>query len=406
MKKISKSIVTLSLVGCAVLISTSAMADDSGWYVGGNVGKSMTKIDDAQTTSSLLGAGFTTVSIVDKNRDTGYKLFGGYQFNKNFSLEGGYFNLGKFGFVSTTAMPSAGTLSGNIRLQGLNLDAVGILPITEKFSVFGRLGINYAEAQDSFSKTGLAPVPTNLNPSKREVNPKAGIGVQYDFTKSLGMRVEAERYRINDAIGNRGDINLVSLGLVYNFGVKQPAPEIAPKAAESEPAPKAAVSEPVVADIAPAPIVVTPPPPPPPRKAPAKVVFASDSTVDSLFDFNKSEVKPSGKQAIDKFIADLSGASYDVITVTGHTDRIGSEAYNMKLSERRAEAVKVYMVESTGIPSDKITAKGMGKSEPVTKPGECNGNKSKKLIACLASDRRVEVEVTATREAKKVAVSL
>ena len=385
MKRITKTVGTLGLVGCVVIASPFALADDSGWYAGGNVGRSKATIDDARITSGLLGGGLTTTSIANDERDTGYKLFGGYKFNKNFALEAGYFNLGKFGYTATTV--PAGTQSGNIKLQGLNLDAVGILPITEKLSVFGRVGLNYAQAKDSFVGTGALAIQANPNPSKSEVNPKVGLGLQYDFTESLGMRVEAERYRINDAVGNKGDIDLVSLGLIYHFGVKKPAP--APVAKMVEPAPVAA-----------APIVVVRTPPPPPRKVPEKVVFASDSTADSLFDFNKYEVKPSGKQAIDKFTADLSGASYNVITVTGHTDRIGSQSYNMKLSERRAEAVKAYMVESTGIPSDKITAKGMGKSEPVTKPGECKGKKSKKLIACLAPDRRVEVEVTATREAK------
>ena len=83
---------------------------------------------------------------------TGYKLFGGYKFNKNFALEGGYFDLGKFGFTATTV--PAGTLNGNIKLKGLNLDAVGILPIAEKFSAFGRVGLNYAQAKDSFTGTG------------------------------------------------------------------------------------------------------------------------------------------------------------------------------------------------------------------------------------------------------------
>ena len=98
------------------------------------------------------------------------------------------------------------------------------------------------------------------------------------------------------------------------------------------------------------------------------------------------------------FAADLKGADFDDITITGHTDRIGSHAYNMKLSTRRAEAAKVYLVKSAGLPADKITIKGIDGSQPITKPGKCKGkNVTKKLITCLAPDRRVEVEVTATR---------
>jgi len=358
-----------------------ALADDSGWYIGGNIGQSRAKIDDARITAQMLVAPTTAASIIDDNRDTGYKLFGGYRYNKNVAVEAGYFDLGQFGFTATTA--PAGTLTGKIKLKGLNLDAVGTLPLTEKFSALGRLGLNYAQTRDSFIGTGAATV-LNPNPSKNQINYKLGAGLQYDFTPSLGMRVEAERYRINDAVGNRGDIDMYSLGLVYRFGVEKPAP--AP-VAEPEP----------VAAPAPKPVAVTPPPP-------RKVVFSADSSAESLFDFGKAIVKPSGKQALDRFAADLKGANYEVITVTGHTDRIGSQKYNQKLSERRAEMVKAYLVESAGIPAGKIEAKGVDGAEPVTKPGECKSKKgakaTKQLIACLAPDRRVEIEVIATRTSK------
>jgi len=386
MKKIAKTVGTLGLVGCAVMNSQFAVAADSGWLGGVNIGQSRAKIDDAQITARLLGSGLATTSMVDDNRDTGYKLFGGYKINRNFAVEGGYFDLGRFGFTATTVPP--GTLSGTIKLKGLNLDAVGILPFTEKFSAFGRVGMNYAQAKDSFSGTGAVAV-LDPNPSKREANYKFGAGLQYDFTQSLGMRLEAERYRINDAVGNKGDVDLFSVGLVYRFGGKTPAP-----------APRAAAPEPVAAAPAPPPVVVTPPPPPPPPQQPAppvrlmKVTFSADS----LFAFDKATVKPAGKQSLDKLSADLRGVNFDVITVTGHTDRIGSHAYNMGLSTRRAEAVKAYLVQSAGIPAGKIAARGTDGSDPVTKPGECKGKKAtKKLIACLQPDRRVDVEVTGTK---------
>ena len=192
--KLARASGTLGLAALAVIASPFAVADDSGWYGGVNIGRSRANIDDERITSSLVGQGSTTTSITDDNRDTGYKLFGGYKFNRNFALEGGYFNLGRFGYTATTTTGPAGTLTGNIKLQGLNLDAVGILPITEKFSAFGRVGMNYAEARDNFASTGNVPVLANPNPSKREANYKFGAGLQYDFTQSLGMRLEAERY--------------------------------------------------------------------------------------------------------------------------------------------------------------------------------------------------------------------
>ncbi|MFA5916516.1 MAG: OmpA family protein [Burkholderiales bacterium] len=379
--KLARASGTLGLAALAAIASPFAIADDTGWYGGGNAGRASAKIDNANITSNLLGGGLATSSISNDDNDTGYKLFGGYKFNRNFAVEGGYFDLGRFGFTATTV--PAGTLNGNIKLKGVNLDAVGILPITENFSAFGRVGVNYAEARDSFSGSGAVNV-LNSNPSKREANLKFGGGLQYDFTQWLGMRVEAERYRINDAVGSKGDIDLVSVGLVYRFGGKTPAP--APRA--MAPAPVAAAPAPVAA-------VVTPPPPPvAPPPVPAKVTFSADS----LFDFGKAEVKPAGKQELDKLAADLRGVDFDIIRVTGHTDRIGSHEYNMELSTRRAEAVKAYLVESAGIPAGKIAARGTDGSDPVTKPGDCKGEKaSKALIACLQPDRRVEVEVSGTK---------
>jgi OOP family OmpA-OmpF porin len=81
----------------------------------------------------------------------------------------------------------------------------------------------------------------------------------------------------------------------------------------------------------------------------------------------------------------------ELVLVTGHTDRIGSQAYNQKLSERRADAVRNYLV-SKGVAKDKIETLGMGKTQPV--PGvNCTMTALKPLIACLAPNRRVEVEV-------------
>ena len=137
-----------------------------------------------------------------------------------------------------------------------------------------------------------------------------------------------------------------------------------------------------------------PPPPPPPPPIPTRVSFSADS----LFDFAKDTVRPAGKQALDDFAAQLKGAQFEVIRVTGYTDRIGSRAYNIDLSTRRAEAVKSYLVASAGIPADKIMARGADGEAPVTKPDECIGRqRTPKLIACLQPDRRVDVEVVGSR---------
>ncbi len=375
----------LSLLALAIGASSLAMADAPGWYLGANVGQSKAAIDNDRITNGLLGAGITSTTISNEDRDTGYKIFGGYQFNRYLGLEGGYFDLGRFTFNAVTV--PAGTLSGEIKLRGINLDLVGTLPITEKFSVFGRVGANYAEASDSFAGSGAVTV-LNPNPNKRETNGKVGLGLQYAFSDALAMRGEIERYRVNDAVGNKGDVDLVSVGLVYRFGTKAPTPVA-----------RAYTPEPVYVAPAPQPVAVAEPPPPPPMPAPqprvlSKVTFSADS----LFDFDKAVLQPGGQQELDKFANDLRGSAFDVITVTGHTDRIGSHEYNMKLSMRRAETVKSYLVSHLSLGADKIVAKGVDGADPVTAPGACPGKKvTKALKACLQPDRRVDVEVSATR---------
>lgn len=376
----SAGLPALLLLACVV--SPLASADDATWYVGANVGQSRARIDDPRISASLLGSGFASSTIVDDDDSTGFKLFGGYQFNRNFALEGGYFDLGKFGFKATTV--PAGTLDGRIRLRGVNLDLVGRLPVTDRFSVFGRVGVNYADARDNFSGTGAVLV-SNPNPRKHDANVKFGAGLQYDFTEALGMRAEVERYRINDAVGNKGDVDLFSIGLVYRFGGRTPAP-VARVAVVETPRP------------APAPVIVTPPPPPSPAPAPAPAPVKVSFSADALFDFNRSTVKPAGRAALDRLAADLRGTSFQTVAVTGHTDRIGSHAYNLKLSANRAEAVKAYLSSQGGIAAAMIDAKGVDGADPVTRPGQCKGSQpTPALIACLAPDRRVDVEVTGTR---------
>ncbi|KFB71000.1 MAG: Outer membrane protein II* [Candidatus Accumulibacter phosphatis] len=113
---------------------------------------------------------------------------------------------------------------------------------------------------------------------------------------------------------------------------------------------------------------------------------------DALFDFDKATLRPEGKAKLDEVVAKSKAIKLELITATGHTDRFGSDAYNQKLSEKRAAAVKAYLV-SKGIAANLVITAGKGKTNPVTKPDQCPGPKSKKTIACLQPDRRVDIEV-------------
>ncbi len=384
----------LGLAGLGSLVAASSYAQESGYYYGGlSFGQSRAKIDEPRISASLLGAGLATTSMDKDERDAGVRLFGGYQFNRNFAVEGGYFSLGKFGFTSTTV--PAGTLDGRIRLQGLNLDLVGTLPITERWSAIGRVGAQYASARDTFRGTGAVGV-LNPDPSKRETNYKVGLGLQYELSSAMLVRGEVERYRINDAVGNHGGVNVASVSLVFPFGrTPTPAARVmsAPAYVAQAPAPAPAPAPPIVAPapVAAAPVVIAP-------VVVAAAVRRVNFSADSLFAFDRSDVRPEGKTALDNFTKELQGTNFSMIAVTGHTDRLGSEAYNQKLSSQRAESVKSYLVNTGRVDAAKIVASGKGESSPVTKPDECKGNKpSPALIACLQPDRRVEVEVSGTR---------
>lgn len=116
---------------------------------------------------------------------------------------------------------------------------------------------------------------------------------------------------------------------------------------------------------------------------------------ETLFDFDKAVIKPEGKVMLDQVIAQLKSMNLELVVAVGYTDRIGTDAYNKKLSQRRAQAVQEYLVDH-GIPTPNVYAEGRGKANPVT-GDTCKGQVGKKLISCLAPDRRVVLEIIGTK---------
>ena len=147
--------------------------------------------------------------------------------------------------------------------------------------------------------------------------------------------------------------------------------------------------------------------PPPPIVAAAPIVAARPVlekvtlSSDVLFQFGKAELRPEGKQKLDELAGRIGDANVEEIVAVGHADRIASENYNQKLSEERANAVKVYLVDK-GVSPQLVKAEGKGESDPVT-AGSCQKMgperaSNKKLVNCLQPDRRVDIEVFGTRE--------
>lgn len=362
MKRITKTAGALGLVGFAVMSSPFALADDSYWYGGASIGQSRAKIDDARTTARLQASGLPS-SIVDDNRHLGYKFFGGYQFNKNLAIEAGYFDLGQFGYTATIVPPSTlvGTQTGKIKIKGLNLDVLGILPLNDQYSIFGRVGMNYAQAKDTFTSTGAAPAFANSNPSKNAINYKLGVGVQYDFTKAFGLRAEAERYRINDAIGNTGDVDFFSLGLIYRFDEKKAAP----------------VQKAKPAAVAAAPIYII---------VPVIKLQRYCSILDFQFEIKQDDIQREEKEKLAVLGTYMNKYPDTTAVIEGHSDNVGAYEYNQKLSLRRAEAVVSYLVDTLHIARARLTAVGYGDTRPIadnsTKEGQQMNRRIDAVIAC------------------------
>jgi OOP family OmpA-OmpF porin len=138
---------------------------------------------------------------------------------------------------------------------------------------------------------------------------------------------------------------------------------------------------------APAPAVTPPPPPPPPPAPPVPVSEKVTYAADAFFDFDKAVLKPEAKAKLDDLIGKTKGVNLEVIIAVGHTDSVGSDSYNQKLSIKRSEAVKSYIV-SKGIEKNRVYTEGKGEKQPVADNKTAEGR---------AKNRRVEIEVVGTR---------
>jgi OOP family OmpA-OmpF porin len=214
------------------------------------------------------------------------------------------------------------------------------------------------------------------------------LGVTLGLCASLAQAQAVDRVY---AIDGRGEVVIDPYGLCWRTSFWTPA------AAAKDPAgctcdkdllPKEACSAPVAAPVA----------PPAPKPVVAAPVQTKETiAADALFDFDKAVLRPEGRAKLDDVVARSSQLTLEVVIAVGHADRLGKAAYNQKLSERRAAAVKDYLV-SKGIPANRIYTEGKGSNQPVTRPGDCKGPKSPKIIACLQPDRRVDIEIIGTRK--------
>jgi OOP family OmpA-OmpF porin len=166
---------------------------DSGWYVGGGIGQSKIDVDITGTAPG------TTVD----DKDTSFRIFGGYQINRHFGVELGYSQLGE---VSGNE-PGLGSFT--VESKAWDLVGVGILPVADKFSLVGKIGVYKADSDLSDSSASASDSNSDLT---------YGVGVQYDFSRNLGLRAEWQQYKKvgGDNIGE-SDVDVMGISVLYRF---------------------------------------------------------------------------------------------------------------------------------------------------------------------------------------------
>lgn len=331
-----KTTLALAVAIASITSVANAALPENTWYVGGKLGWSkfykteLSKVDGAnEVSASRIGGG----------------AFVGFQATPYLAAELGYDWLGNAEYKT-----NGDSSNGKLTVHGASFTGKLSYPlsfITDDLDIYARAG--------AFIHTTRWKI-NGQHSTDTSVSPVYALGFDYRLNEDFSTRLE---YQWVNKIGNDGPTTpsngLLTLGVTYRLG--------SPSTAK-----------------------------------PAELVLRENRFVlneDVLFGYGTAEIKPAGQTALDALVSNLVklNPSESAIVVVGHTDRIGSNNYNQKLSEKRADSVMKYLV-SKGVPADLITARGVGKSDPLT-GDKCKALKGSDLIACLAPDRRVEIEVKA-----------
>jgi OOP family OmpA-OmpF porin len=323
-----------------------------------------------------------TDSDLNANEGGGAFMKFGKEISPSWDLQGGV------GYNTSNENGIAGA-NGRYKQTTLGLDALYMLS-RDKFRPFVLIGAGVARNKLAYS----IPAPNNdLSDTKTAWMANVGLGAQYLVSDTFGLQADIRQQwsRAKGGLDNNLDGTnvshtetirnaLLSLGGVFRFGAPTPMPVVA----AAEPAPATYVAP------EPAPVEApTPAPAPVAVVEPCKPKFETITiSAEKLYGFDSSKLQDGAKPILDGVVTKLKEHSeFKLVMVTGYTDRIGSEAYNQKLSEQRANQVKDYIV-SQGIDGNRLQAIGKGESEPVV---DCKGVKGKALIQCLAPNRRVVI---------------
>ncbi|MDG2959640.1 porin OmpA [Bisgaard Taxon 10/6] len=352
-----KTAIALAIAGLAAASVAQAAPQENTFYAGARVGWSAMHHGVDRVADRFLSEGG-----LNRNSVT-YGVFGGYQIlnQNNFGLAA---ELG-YDFFGKTKADAAGYHAAH----GASLALKPSYEIYPDLDVYGKVGV--ALVRNMYKAETLSASGDAQKFNKTKPSLLLGAGVEYAILPELAARLEyqwlSKAGNLDSALENAGingtdaryspDIHSVTAGLSYRFG-QGAAPVAAPEVVNK--------------------------------------TFTLNS--DVTFAFGKSTLKPEATTTLDGIYSEIAQVSNPAVAVNGYADRIGKDASNLKLSQRRAETVANYLV-SKGVNSNSITATGYGEANPVT-GNTCDSVKGRKaLIACLAPDRRVEVQVQGNKQA-------
>ena len=187
---------------CGGLLTTASQAQEAGVYIGGAFGQ-------AEHNDACEGA-----NISCDEKDTAWKIFGGYQFNRYVAVELGYADLGQSKASGTVGSV---TVNATFNVTAWELVGVGSFPVMDRLSVLGKAGFYRGEVESRGTGTiGAITVPVNLDESNTDIT--FGIGVRYDFSRNAGVRAEWQRYKkVGGEETGESDVSLLSVAGIWRF---------------------------------------------------------------------------------------------------------------------------------------------------------------------------------------------
>lgn len=348
-----KTAIALVVAGLAAASVAQAAPQENTFYAGVKAGQASFH-DGVRAVARENSAGYHRNSFT-------YGVFGGYQIlnqdNLGLAVELGYDDFGR-----AKGRKGGKTVAKHTN-HGAHLSLKGSYEVLDGLDVYGKAGV--ALVRSDYKGYN----PTRVHEFGRHSLRTSGlfaVGAEYAVLPELAVRLEYQwltrvgKYRTQDkpnsAINYNPWIGSINAGISYRFGQGE------------------------------APVVA----------APEMVSKTFSLNSDVTFAFGKANLKPQAQATLDSVYGEISQVKSAKVAVAGYTDRIGSDAFNVKLSQERADSVANYFV-AKGVAADAISATGYGEANPVT-GATCDQVKGRKaLIACLAPDRRVEIAVNGTK---------